>query len=168
MIKSCSFWAKFTHGFQHRPSKTKTSGRIKQRLEISLPSLRNTDVYLLKLWIQTVKRNFLTTAIYFTNSDCGRDLRFFALNLKPKQTNKKNPTPNKSTKNVSVTCSGKQLLFHSTKREVRFYRQLTRYRLFLIIAALMLQMSYPSDSSCNICQEQRHLLTQNRICLAGP
>lgn len=31
-IKSCSFWAKFTHDFHCRPGKSKTSGCIKQRL----------------------------------------------------------------------------------------------------------------------------------------
>lgn len=45
MIKSCSLLAKFSHGFQCRPSKSKTSGCIKQRLEISLLSPRNTGAY---------------------------------------------------------------------------------------------------------------------------
>lgn len=47
LMRSCSFWAKFAHSFQCRPSKSKTSGQIRQRLEVSLLSLRNINLLIL-------------------------------------------------------------------------------------------------------------------------
>lgn len=46
-MRSCSFWAKFAHSFQCRPSKSKTSGQIWQRLEVSLLSLGNIGLLML-------------------------------------------------------------------------------------------------------------------------
>lgn len=77
MIKSRSFWAKFTYNFQYRPSKSKIPECIKQRLGISLLSLRNTIFISSCLWILTLYIKFVTTTTYFTNSDyCGKELTF--------------------------------------------------------------------------------------------
>lgn len=115
MIKSCSFLAKFSHGFQCRPSKSKTSGCIKQRLEISLLSLRNTDAYLPMLMDPNSSDKFFNNYNLFHKFRWWERFAFFPP-TKFKKKNETTKTPNKPTKNVSVTCSGKQLLFHSTER----------------------------------------------------
>lgn len=72
MIRSCSFWAKFAHSFQCRPSKSKTSGWIKQSLEVSLLSLRNTNVYLYMLMYPNTQDNY-----FFFNYNLFSNLRLW-------------------------------------------------------------------------------------------
>lgn len=74
-MRSCSFWAKFAHSFQCRPREPKTSGQIRQRLEVSLLSLRTINAYLLTLMYHNAQDiYFFVITSYFPNSDCERDL----------------------------------------------------------------------------------------------